>query len=194
MPDGLIEQMLSWHGLLFVLLMFGFAPGLVLRFALLAYPRDHPDRAELLGEYYAVPYIERPLFVAAGCERAICDGLPARALQMRERHTWRIRAAASAAVGALVERSDEHGAAVHQVVVTDELQNGDTTEVTLHEFNARRLPSHIAVKGSHVVTAATITSLDADDPLRKLLGAPDWPAEGDYAYVEDDDDPEVRGC
>jgi len=84
MPAQLLDLMLSGQGLL-LLLVFGIAPGLILRVALLAYPRAHPDRAELLGEYYAVPYHERPLFVAAGCERALCDGLSARVRELRER-------------------------------------------------------------------------------------------------------------
>lgn len=101
MPVELLNQTLSWQGLLLVLLLFGFAPGLILRLALWAYPRDHPDRAELLGEYYAVPFHDRPLFVAAGCERALCDGLTARVSETRQRR------AVTAAVRHTVAVSDD---------------------------------------------------------------------------------------
>ncbi len=85
MAAKLLDQMLSWQGLLLTLFVVGILPGLLLRVALLAYPRGHPDRAELLGEYYAVPYRERLLFMASGCERALCDGLSARVRERRER-------------------------------------------------------------------------------------------------------------
>lgn len=110
-PVELLDHVLSLQALLVTLLVFGFAPGLILRVALLAYPRAHPDRAELLGEYYAVPYHERPLFAAAGCERALCDGLPARIRERRER-----RAALPVQ---------------HAVVVTDSASVSDTAAATV---------------------------------------------------------------
>jgi hypothetical protein len=44
----------------------------------LAYPRDDPRRAELIAELYAVPRIQRPLWVAEQLETALFEGLKLR--------------------------------------------------------------------------------------------------------------------
>jgi hypothetical protein len=77
MPS-LIFQIISWPVLGIALLVFGFAPGAVLRLIVLAYPRDDPRRRELLGELYAVPRIERPFWVAEKLELALIEGLGGR--------------------------------------------------------------------------------------------------------------------
>jgi hypothetical protein len=71
----LIAAVVDWRNLLLVLLVFGTAPGLVLRFILVAYHRDDPRRIELLAELREVPRHLRPLWVAEQLETALMDGL-----------------------------------------------------------------------------------------------------------------------
>ncbi len=75
----LFEAVASLSTLLMVLLVFGFAPGFVLRLLVLAYPRSDPRRRELISELYAVPRIQRPLWVAEQLEVALFEGLAHRA-------------------------------------------------------------------------------------------------------------------
>ena len=82
---SVIFQNVSWPTLLVALLVFGFAPGAVLRLIALAYPRDHPRRRELRGELYAVPRIERPFWVFEQLEVGLCEGLPGRFARMMAR-------------------------------------------------------------------------------------------------------------
>jgi uncharacterized protein DUF2314 len=86
----LIFHVLSWPALGIALLIFGFAPGAILRLIVLAFPRDDPRRQELLGELYAVPRIERPFWVAEQLEVALVEGLG-------QRIVW-------AATGRIIER------------------------------------------------------------------------------------------
>ena len=72
---GMIAQFLAWPTLGVALLVFGFAPGVVLRLIVLFYRRGNPRRRELLGELYAVPRIERPFWVAEQLEVALFEGL-----------------------------------------------------------------------------------------------------------------------
>jgi hypothetical protein len=81
----LIFNVLSWPMLGIALLLFGFAPGAVLRVILLAFPPDDPRRRELLGEVHAVPRIERPFWVAEQVEVALFEGLRARIRRWRSR-------------------------------------------------------------------------------------------------------------
>jgi hypothetical protein len=69
---------IPWQPFVAALLIFGVFPGAVLRLVALLYPKDHPRRNELIGELYAVPYRERPLFVAQQFETALNEGLPTR--------------------------------------------------------------------------------------------------------------------
>jgi hypothetical protein len=66
--------------LLVAMLLFGFAPGAVLRVIVLAFPPDDPRRKELRAELAAVPRLERPLWVAEQIEVAIAEGLFPRAI------------------------------------------------------------------------------------------------------------------
>ncbi len=59
-------------------LLFGLLPGTALRGILLLFPHDDPRRKELQAELYAVPWWERPLWVAEQLEVAIFEGLGAR--------------------------------------------------------------------------------------------------------------------
>jgi len=72
---SLISQVISWPVFVTALLVFGLAPGALLRLIVLAFPRDDPRRRELLGDLYAVPRIERPFWVFEQLELAIFEGL-----------------------------------------------------------------------------------------------------------------------
>lgn len=77
-----IEAVTSWPTLLTVLLVFGFAPGFVLRLIVLAYPKGDPRRRELIAELYIVPRIVRPLWVAEKLEVALFEGVPRRLIRL----------------------------------------------------------------------------------------------------------------
>ena len=66
----LFEAVASWPTLLLTLLVFGFAPGFVLRLLVLAYPRSR----ELIAELYTVPRVQRPMWVAEQLEVALFEG------------------------------------------------------------------------------------------------------------------------
>lgn len=84
---GMIAQLVAWPTLGVALLVFGFAPGVVLRLIVLFYRRDDARRRELLGELYAVPRIERPFWVAEQLELALFEGLRDRFKVWRDRRT-----------------------------------------------------------------------------------------------------------
>jgi diguanylate cyclase (GGDEF)-like protein len=71
----LLEAVAFWPNLALVIVVFGFAPGFVLRLIVLAYHRSDPRRDELIAELYAVPRIQRPLWVAQQLEVALFEGL-----------------------------------------------------------------------------------------------------------------------
>jgi hypothetical protein len=73
--SGLIDAVISWPTFALILVVFGFAPGALLRLIVLAFPRDDPRRQELRAELYAVPRIERPFWVAEQLEVALFEGL-----------------------------------------------------------------------------------------------------------------------
>jgi hypothetical protein len=75
MVADIVDVLSSWPAFLLALLVFGLAPGLVLRVIVLAFPRDDPRRKELIAELYAVPRIERPFWVMEQLEVALCEGL-----------------------------------------------------------------------------------------------------------------------
>lgn len=74
----LLDAVASWPSLVLVIVVFGFAPRFCLRLIVLAYPRSHPRRKELIADLYTVPCIERPLWVAEQLEVALFEGLPHR--------------------------------------------------------------------------------------------------------------------
>lgn len=86
----MLNAIASWPTFLVALLVFGFAPGALLRIIVLAFPRDDPRRAELLAELHAVPRIERPFWVLEQLEVALFEGA-------WERVVW-------AATGRIIER------------------------------------------------------------------------------------------
>ncbi len=71
----LLKAVASWPRLVLIVVVFGFAPGFFLRLIVRAYPRNDPRRAELIAELYAVPRIQRPLWVAEQLEVAVFEGL-----------------------------------------------------------------------------------------------------------------------
>lgn len=85
----LFEAVASWRTLPLVLAVFGVAPGLVLRLIVRVYPREDPRRKELVAELYAVPRLERPLFVAEQLELGLTEGVPARVRMVRARRAKR---------------------------------------------------------------------------------------------------------
>jgi Uncharacterized protein conserved in bacteria (DUF2314) len=91
--SSLIFHVLSWPAFFLALLVFGFAPGAVLRLIVIAFDRDDPRRHELLGELYAVPRLERPFWVAEQLEVALTEGLGYRlrwAATGRIIHRWHL--------------------------------------------------------------------------------------------------------
>jgi hypothetical protein len=86
----LLEVVVNWRMGLIVLVVFGFAPGAMLRLIVLAFHRDGPRRSEMLAELHRRPRLERPLWVVAQMEVALFEGI-------WERVVW-------AATGRIIER------------------------------------------------------------------------------------------
>jgi hypothetical protein len=106
------SYVVAWPALGMAILVFGFAPGAVLRLLLLIYPRGNPRRKELIGELYAVPRVERPFWVAEQFEIAIFEGL-------RDRFAaWRLRRAPRSVAG----RQGDLAGGVHIVIEQPVLQ------------------------------------------------------------------------
>jgi hypothetical protein len=66
-------------------LVFGLAPGAVLRVTVLLYPHADERRRELIAELYMVPRWERPFWVAEQFETAAFEGLSSRLEERRAR-------------------------------------------------------------------------------------------------------------
>jgi hypothetical protein len=71
----LLDGLRAWQLLIVALAVYGFFPGVVLRFILLAFRRSDPRRAEILAELRAVSRWERPFWVAEQAEVALFEGL-----------------------------------------------------------------------------------------------------------------------
>lgn len=67
------------------LLVFGFAPGFVLRLLVLLYPKSDSRRPELHAELYRMPRVERPMWVAEQIETALFEGIAERRRAARDR-------------------------------------------------------------------------------------------------------------
>jgi hypothetical protein len=78
----MLNAIVSWPALLICLLVFGFAPGALLRGVVLAFRKDDPRRQELLAELHAVPRVERPFWVVEQLEVALFEGLGERLVWM----------------------------------------------------------------------------------------------------------------
>jgi hypothetical protein len=70
-----LDAITSWRTVLVALLVFGFAPGALLRLIALAFRRDDPRRSELLAELRVVPRVERPFWVVEQLELAVFEGV-----------------------------------------------------------------------------------------------------------------------
>jgi Uncharacterized protein conserved in bacteria (DUF2314) len=93
MVTELLDAIVSWRTFLVALLVFGFAPGALLRLIVLAFHRDDPRRSELLAELHAVPRLERPFWVLEQLEVAVSEGVWERvvwAATGRVIHRWRL--------------------------------------------------------------------------------------------------------
>jgi Uncharacterized protein conserved in bacteria (DUF2314) len=75
MVGEFLNAIVSWETFLISLLVFGFAPGAVLRLIVLAFRRDDPRRREMLAELYRVPRLERPYWVFEQLEVALFEGI-----------------------------------------------------------------------------------------------------------------------
>jgi len=75
MVTELLDAIVSWKTFLVVLVVFGFAPGAVLRLIVLAFHRDDPRRREMLAELHRVPRWERPLWVSEQLEVVLFEGI-----------------------------------------------------------------------------------------------------------------------
>ena len=75
MVTELLDAIVSWRIFLVALVVFGFAPGALLRLIVLAFPCGDPRRRELLAELHAVPRLERPFWVLEQLEVALCEGV-----------------------------------------------------------------------------------------------------------------------
>ena len=73
-----METVISTEGLLVPIVVFGLAPGLLLRLIVLAFSKDDPRREELRAGLDGVPRLERPFWVLEQIEVAIAEGLGAR--------------------------------------------------------------------------------------------------------------------
>lgn len=62
------ELVTDWRAWLGAFAVLGVAPGVVLRLLVLAYPRSHPRRRELLAELRAIDVVHRPLWVLGQIE------------------------------------------------------------------------------------------------------------------------------
>jgi hypothetical protein len=80
MVPELLEFIVNWRTGLVVLLVFGFAPGALLRLIVLAFRRDDPRRSEMLAELHRVPRLERPIWVVEQLEVALFEGIGERVL------------------------------------------------------------------------------------------------------------------
>ncbi|WP_410574362.1 hypothetical protein [Amycolatopsis sp. cmx-4-61] len=79
----LLKHAASWDTLLLALLIYGFAPGFVLRLLVKLYPEDDPRRRELVAELYAVKRLWRPFWVADALGAVLVEGLPRRLADLR---------------------------------------------------------------------------------------------------------------
>jgi hypothetical protein len=90
---AVLSHVISWPTLIIALLVFGFAPGALLRIIVLAYPREDARRRELRGELSNVPRLERLLWVTEQMELALFEGLGGRIGKTLNRYRIRQRIA-----------------------------------------------------------------------------------------------------
>jgi DNA-binding transcriptional MerR regulator len=153
MPS-LISQVISWPVLVTALLVFGFAPGAVLRLIVLLFRRDDPRRQELLGELYAVPRIERPFWVIEQLEVALFEGL-------RNRFARRVPDDLARTHESLGYRGPTACAAAG--ITYRQLEYWARTGLVEPSLRATRGPGHLRLYSFHDILMLTI--------IKRLLGA-----------------------
>lgn len=93
LTSSLVDVVLDWRTWL-AMLVIVIVPGLLLRVAVLVYPRGDERRDELIAEMYAVPFLRRPIWVFQQIEVVIWEGLPERWYQFavgRIIYRWKLR-------------------------------------------------------------------------------------------------------
>jgi hypothetical protein len=145
--DDLLKYVESWRSLVFVVVVFGFAPGFCLRLIVLAYPRTDPRRRELIAELYAVPRAKRPLWVAEQLEVALFEGLGHRVSAVIHRLTARRRP--------VIRRGARHGRALVQVFAAVSAVLSVLYMVTVIQYEeAVRAAEHLGIHRAHDWTHA----------------------------------------
>jgi hypothetical protein len=208
MITELLDAIVSWRTLLVGLLVFGFAPGAVLRLIVLAFDRDDPRRRELLAELHAVPRLERPFWVFEQLEVALAEGVWERvvwAATGRIIHRWRL--------GSGVQRNREYPETFE---IPDEeaklaIEPGVVVKLVFEMtdgWRERMWVEVVAVKRRHLVGTlrnqpVDIPRLDLGDRVkfqRDHVIDIDWEADCLYEPAEDpeggdtiDVDPECNG-
>jgi hypothetical protein len=109
--------------LLLAVLVFGFAPGFILRLLVKIYPRKDPRRDELTAQLYVLPRLERPFFVAEQFETVLFEGLPHRISAWRRRGSKRTRQRVDRATRRTARQLSRHvrlvdGSPVTKIAVT----------------------------------------------------------------------------
>jgi len=130
-----VGHVTDWRAGLIVLVVFGVAPGLVLRLMLMVYPRRHPRRQEILAELYNLDFHKQPFYVAQQFELAITEGLPARWRSIRHGQTADLPATGDRS--ALIEGGQVRGGTLDCEGVVRTLYNfldGDLTVQRRHEI------------------------------------------------------------
>lgn len=89
MVTELLDAIVAWRTFLVALVVFGFAPGALLRLIVLAFPRDDPRRRELLAELPTVARTERPFWVFEQLEGALVEGIGERVVRVATRRITR---------------------------------------------------------------------------------------------------------
>jgi len=157
--DSLIFHVLAWPTFLVALLVFGFAPGAILRLIILAYEREDPRRQELLSELYHVPRIERPFWVAEQLETALFDGLRGRLA------AWRAKRPFPALVYLLDPGRDK--VLTLELTLAAKLQAPDVQLDELCSGISQAMSEHVhLVHGANGVQRASELTLDALCALR----------------------------
>jgi hypothetical protein len=155
---------LSPHGLLLAILLFGVAPGFLLRLIVKLYPVDDPRRQELTAELYSIKRRERPFFVAEQLETALFDGLFPRvsSAQARRRSAIEYLVAEFGHVGGRLLWWYSHFVLAGGHVIAGE-ENDDGTMSDCFAIVAIKNKEYYADISCEV--AEVLLGLDDDDPI-----------------------------
>ena len=85
MPEDGAPFALDAETLVVAVLVLSVLPQLLLRLAVLSWPRSHPRRRELLAEYYEYEFWRRPFWVGDMIVYCLTEGLSARFAKRKER-------------------------------------------------------------------------------------------------------------